>query len=90
MNPVTPSAHSKVQRQHWERVAVVYVRQSTAQQVTRHPESTRLQYGLVDRALMLGWERSQVQVIDDDLGKSGATAQGRAGFQRLVSAVSLN
>jgi len=89
-NPVTPSAHSKVQRHHRERVAVVYVRQSTAQQVTRHPESTRLQYGLVDRALMLGWERSQVQVIDDDLGKSGVTAQGRAGFQRLVSAVSLN
>jgi DNA invertase Pin-like site-specific DNA recombinase len=90
MNPVTPSAHSKVQRHHQERVAVVYVRQSTPQQVTRHPESTRLQYGLVDRALMLGWERSQVQVIDDDLGKSGATAQGRAGFQRLVSEVSLN
>jgi DNA invertase Pin-like site-specific DNA recombinase len=90
MNPVTPSAHNKVQRHHQERVAVVYVRQSTPQQVTRHPESTRLQYGLVDRALMLGWERSQVQVIDDDLGKSGATAQGRAGFQRLVSAVSLN
>ena len=83
MNPITPSAHSKVQRHHQERVAVVYVRQSTPQQVTRHPESTRLQYGLVDRALMLGWERSQVQVIDDDLGKSGATAQGRAGFQRL-------
>ncbi len=90
MNPITPLAYSKVQRHHQERLAVVYVRQSTPQQVTRHPESTRLQYDLVDRALMLGWERSQVQVIDDDLGKSGATAQGRAGFQRLVSEVSLN
>ena len=90
MNPIMPPANSKVQRHHQARLAVVYVRQSTPQQITRHPESTRLQYGLVDRALMLGWERSQVQVIDDDLGKSGATAQGRAGFQRLVSEVSLN
>ena len=90
MNPIMPPSNSKVQRHHQARLAVVYVRQSTPQQITRHPESTRLQYGLVDRALMLGWERSQVQVIDDDLGKSGATAQGRAGFQRLVSEVSLN
>lgn len=80
----------KIQGYHRDRWAVVYVRQSTLQQIERHQESTRLQYGLVERALELGWARSQVQVIDDDLGKSGRTAEGRLGFQRLVSEVSLN
>ncbi len=80
----------KVQGHHRDRLAVVYVRQSTLQQLTRHQESTRLQYGLVDRALGLGWPRTQVLVIDDDLGKSGTTATGRLGFQRLVAEVGLN
>jgi DNA invertase Pin-like site-specific DNA recombinase len=80
----------KIQGYHRDRSAVVYVRQSTLQQIERHQESTRLQYGLVERALELGWARSQVQVIDEDLGKSGRTAAGRLGFQRLVSEVSLN
>lgn len=80
----------KIQGYHRDRSAVVYGRQSTLQQIERHQESTRLQYGLVERALELGWVRSQVQVIDDDLGKSGSTAEGRLGFQRLVSEVSLN
>lgn len=74
---------------HRERLAVVYVRQSTAQQVLLHQESTRLQYGLVARAEALGWSNERVLVIDDDLGKSGTTAAGRAGFQRLVTEVSL-
>src|SRR5947209_4620336 len=73
-----------------ERLAVVYVRQSTVQQVLEHQESTRLQYGLVSRAEALGWAPERVLVIDDDLGKSGASAQNRAGFQRLVSEVSLD
>src|SRR5690242_5103608 len=80
----------KVWPWHRERLAVVYVRQSTVQQVLDHQESTRLQYGLVSRAQALGWETSRVLVIDDDLGKSAASAQGRAGFQRLVSEVSLD
>ncbi|MDD5469111.1 MAG: recombinase family protein [Anaerolineales bacterium] len=80
---------SKIQGHHRDRQAVVYVRQSTLQQVSRHQESTRLQYGLVDRALGLGWPRHLVSVIDDDLGKSGASAEGRPGFQRLVAEVSL-
>ncbi len=75
---------------HGERLAVVYVRQSTAQQVLDHQESTRLQYGLVGRAQALGWPASRILVIDDDLGKSGTSAIGRAGFQRLVSEVSLD
>jgi DNA invertase Pin-like site-specific DNA recombinase len=79
----------KIQGDHRDRLAVVYVRQSTVQQVERHQESTRLQYGLVERAVALGWARAQVLVIDEDLGKSGATAQGRTGFQRLVAEVGL-
>lgn len=80
----------KIQSHHLDRMAIVYVRQSTPQQLTRHPESTRLQYSLVDRAVQLGWLRSHVLLIDDDLGKSGSSAEGRPGFQRLVSEVSLN
>src|SRR5256886_3553498 len=80
----------KLRAFHRERLAVVYVRQSTPQQVLDHQESTRLQYGLVSRAQALGWAADRILVIDDDLGKSGASAQGRAGFQRLVSEVSLD
>jgi DNA invertase Pin-like site-specific DNA recombinase len=80
----------KVQPWHRDRLAVVYVRQSTAQQVLDHRESTRLQYGLTSYAGTLGWSAARVLVIDDDLGKSGASAEGRLGFQRLVSEVSLD
>jgi DNA invertase Pin-like site-specific DNA recombinase len=80
---------SKVCDQHLARLAVVYVRQSTRQQVADHGESTRLQYGLVERAVTLGWQTSRVMVIDEDLGKSGSSAAGRAGFQRLVTEITL-
>ncbi len=79
--------HDKVTAQHHGRLAIVYVRQSTPQQVERHQESTRLQYALVDRAVDLGWERGRIIVIDDDLGRSGSTIEGRLGFQRLVAEV---
>ena len=80
----------KVGAWHRDRLAVVYVRQSTAQQVLDHQESTRLQYGLVDRAQALGWAADRVLVIDEDLGRSGTRADERVGFQRLVSEVSLD
>src|SRR6266699_6574857 len=80
----------KIRAFHRERLAVVYIRQSTVQQVLEHQESTRLQYGLVSRAQALGWAADRVLVIDDDQGKSATSAQGRAGFQRLVSEVSLD
>lgn len=80
---------SKLLPHHVERLAIVYVRQSTLQQVLDHQESTRLQYGLVERAKALGWSPDRIVVIDDDLGKSGATTTGRVGFQRLVSEVGL-
>src|SRR5260221_1982177 len=72
-----------------ERLAVVYVRQSTPQQVLAHQESTRLQYGVVARAEAWGWPTERVLVIDDDLGKSGTSPVARAGFHRLVAEVSL-
>jgi DNA invertase Pin-like site-specific DNA recombinase len=75
---------------HRDRLAVVYVRQSTARQVVDHQESTRLQYGLVERAQALGWLAGRVQVIDEDLGRSGSSAAERTGFQRLVAEVSLD
>ena len=81
---------SKIDSRHLERVAVVYVRQSTTQQTIQHAESTRLQYGLTERAISLGWPRDRIVVIDDDLGRSGATAEGRPGFQRLVAEVGLD
>lgn len=68
---------------------MVYVRQSTLVQVTRNAESTRLQYGLVDRAVALGWPAGRVLVIDDDLGRSGGSGVDRPGFQRLVTEISL-
>jgi DNA invertase Pin-like site-specific DNA recombinase len=80
----------KVAGVHLERLAVVYVRQSTLQQLERNQESTRLQYGLVERAWSLGLEHNQVEVIDEDLGKSGTSIEGREGFQRLLSEVALD
>ena len=82
-------AGSKIQERHLDRLAVVYVRQSTMAQVIEHGESTRLQYGLSGRAAGLGWEASRVLVIDEDLGHSASGAEVRPGFQRLVSEVGL-
>ena len=75
---------SKITSEHLTRTAVVYVRQSTAFQVTFNRESQRRQYALSDRAGQLGW--SDVEVIDDDLGRSGAGAR-RPGFERLLAAI---
>jgi DNA invertase Pin-like site-specific DNA recombinase len=89
--PERQAQHSeKILPRHLERLAVVYVRQSTMQQVLDHQESTRLQYGLVERAQALGWPEHRVLIIDDDLGKSGSSSEGRQGFQRLVAEVGLD
>ena len=82
--------NGKIQATHIDRLALVYVRQSTMQQVERHQESTRLQYGLVSRATQLGWPSQRVIVIDEDLGQSATTTVGRLGFQRLVAEVGLD
>jgi len=80
----------KIQPRHLEKLAVVYVRQSSPQQVLQHRESTDRQYAFGDRAVAFGWPRERVLIIDEDLGKTGRTTDGRAGFQRLVTEVTLN
>src|SRR4051794_26517843 len=74
---------------HRRRRAVVYVRQSTPGQVERNVESTARQYGLRERAVELGWPAEQVVVVDEDLGRSGASSHGRFGFKELVADVGL-
>ena len=75
---------TKITPDHLARGAFVYVRQSTAMQVTHNLESQRRQYGLADRARQLGWR--DVDVIDDDLGRSGGGIR-RPGFERLLAAI---
>ena len=87
---VPRSGDQKIQARHHDRLAVVYVRQSTMHQVLRHQESTQVQYGLVEHAQRHGWPRERILVIDDDLGLSGASADHRLGFQRLLGELALN
>jgi Site-specific recombinases, DNA invertase Pin homologs len=87
--PAWGQSQEKIRPEHRDRVAVIYVRQSSRQQVLEHSESTRLQYALAERAAALGWARSRIVVIDDDLGVSAATADARAGFARLVTEVTM-
>src|SRR6195952_3181570 len=89
-DPASQDRTSRLQNWHLTRIAVVYVRQSTPQQVLDHRESTARQYALADRAVELGWPRDQVVIIDDDLGKSGQSAEGRPGFQRLLAELALD
>ncbi|MGP0001266.1 MAG: recombinase family protein [Acetobacteraceae bacterium] len=77
----------KVQPHHLERKALLYVRQSSAHQVLHNRESSALQYAMRDRLTALGW--SEIEVIDDDLGRSAAGGVQRAGFERMVAEVCL-
>jgi DNA invertase Pin-like site-specific DNA recombinase len=79
----------KVQPQHLERGAYLYVRQSSMRQVFENVESTKRQYALRSRAISLGWHDDQIIVIDSDQGESGASAAWREGFQRLVTDVGM-
>jgi len=81
------STAEAVQPHHRSRQAIVYVRQSSPNQVFSHKESLNLQYALADRARAYGWD--DVHVIDADLGLTARTAQGRRGFQELVTLVTL-
>ncbi len=74
---------------HHARLAYVYIRQSSLQQVLHHLESQRRQRALVERAVQLGWMPERVQVLDEDLGQSGARSQRRSGFEHLLAAVAV-
>ncbi len=84
------AGQEKIQPSHLQRLAIIYVRQSTPQQVLKNRESTDLQYQLARRAVQLGWSEDRVLVIDDDQAHTASTAEGRFGFQRLLAEVSLN
>lgn len=86
---MTDSALHKVHRDHLRRDAYLYVRQSTLRQVLENTESTQRQYALRERAVALGWPRERIEVIDSDLGRSGAASADREGFNRLITQVSL-
>jgi DNA invertase Pin-like site-specific DNA recombinase len=83
------SDRQKITEAHRRRRAVVYVRQSTPTQVQEHAESRARQYRLRERAIELGWPGALVAVVDGDLGRSGASAEGRIGFRELVAEVGL-
>ena len=75
----------KITDHHRQRPAMLYVRQSSGYQVTHNTESRRLQYAMKQRLTELGW--AQVEIVDEDLGRSAAGGVARAGFDRLVAAV---
>src|SRR3974390_2146534 len=77
----------KVRPHHLERKAILYVRQSSVHQVLHNRESSALQYAMRDRLTALGW--SQIDTVDDDLGRSAAGGVARAGFERMVAEVCL-
>ncbi|MEE8057706.1 MAG: recombinase family protein [Pseudomonadales bacterium] len=80
---------NKITLEHLQRKAVIYIRQSTTAQVITKTESQHLQYGLLDRAQKLGWPKSNIHIIDEDLGHSaGGTI--RSGFDQLLADVSAN
>ena len=81
------NGEAKITSVHRDRLAAVYLRQSSMAQVRYHTESTTRQYGLVDEAVRLGWARADVVVIDTDLGVSGRWGVARAGFTELVGRV---
>jgi DNA invertase Pin-like site-specific DNA recombinase len=76
---------SKISEQHRARKAILYVRQSSLHQVEHHHESRRLQYSMQQRLELLGWQ--EVDVVDEDLGRSGESSAMRTGFQRMIAEV---
>ena len=79
----------KIKPSHHSRMAMVYVRQSSAAQVEHNRESTLRQYALAQRAAALGWPQARITIIDDDLGLSGSSAHQRGGFARMAADVAL-
>src|SRR5437870_3323098 len=78
-----------VSQAHLQRKALIYIRQSTPHKVLSNQESLRLQYALQQRAIDLGWRPEDIEIIDADLGMTGASAAHRMGFQEVVTRVTL-
>lgn len=77
----------KIRQHHLERKAILYIRQSSAYQVSNNLESQKLQYAMQERLRQLGWR--DIDVVDDDLGRSASGTVTRAGFERMVAEVCL-
>lgn len=77
----------KIRPQHLARKAILYVRQSSPYQVIHNLESQKLQYAMEGRLHQLGWQ--EIEVVDEDLGRSAAGVVTRAGFERMVAEVCL-
>jgi DNA invertase Pin-like site-specific DNA recombinase len=73
----------KITPERLQRPAIVYVRQSSQRQLLQNTESARLQYAMAERVRVLGWK--EIEIVDEDQGKSAATTSGRTGFQRIVA-----
>lgn len=87
-SPLTRPA--KIHREHLDRWAVVYVRQSSPQQVLKHTESAQVQANLRQQALVWGWPEDRIRVIDQDQGRTATTMAGRDGFRDLLAEISLD
>lgn len=83
------STSELVTQSHLNRKAIIYIRQSSPSQMITNQESLRLQYALKQRAMELGWTENNIEIIDHDLGKTGATALTREGFKELLAQVTL-
>ena len=81
---------AKIRDHHLARKAIVYVRQSSPQQVAEHKESTARQYALADVAVALGWPRDRVEVVDADQARTAQTVEGRGGLQYILAEISLD
>ncbi len=77
----------KLRPEHLQRQAIVYIRQSSPGQVKNHPESYRVQKGLVERALALGWTKDKIQVVQGDQGTSASLPGNRPGFDEVLQSV---
>jgi len=75
----------KIKLHHLERKAILYIRQSSLYQVNHNLESQKLQYAMEERLQQLGWR--EIEVVDDDLGRSAAGTVTRAGFERMAPAL---
>src|SRR5262249_36617074 len=80
---------AKIHTHHLDRWAVVYVRQSSPQQVLRHTESAKVQANLRQQALAWGWPAERIRVIDQDQGRTATTSAGREGFRELLAEINL-
>jgi DNA invertase Pin-like site-specific DNA recombinase len=83
-------SYSLITPDHLRKKALIYLRQSTMEQVERNTGSTQFQRNQVDLAHSYGWPDHLIEVLDEDLGKSGSSTQGRTGWQKMLDQIAAN